>query len=77
MKYNYFEVPTQVKFWDYNGGHYIGGIAYRDEIICGCCGGIFEISEIYEFAPNELDNYPIVVYNGWVGLSSAICGDDN
>lgn len=47
MKYNYFEVPTQVKFWD---GRYIGGIAYRDEIICGCCGGIFRISDIYEVA---------------------------
>ena len=29
MKYTYFEVPTQVKFWDHNDGHYIGGIAYR------------------------------------------------
>lgn len=34
-KYDYFEVPTQVKFWNYEGGYYLGGIAYRDEIICG------------------------------------------
>ena len=54
MKYNYFEVPTQVKFWDVDGDHYIGGIAYRDKIICGCCGGIFDISEIYESAPVTL-----------------------
>ena len=74
MKYDYFEVPTQVKFWD---GRYIGGIAYRDEIICGCCGGIFRISDIYEVAPDTLDNDPIVVYKGWRGLSSEICGDDN
>lgn len=74
MKYNYFEAPTQVKFWD---GCYIGGIAYRDEIICGCCGGIFKISDVYEVAPDTLDNDPIVVYKGWVGLSSEICGDDN
>lgn len=74
MKYNYFETPTQVKFWD---GCYIGGIAYRDEIICGCCGGIFKISDVYEVAPDTLDNDPIVVYKGWVGLSSEICGDDN
>lgn len=74
MKYNYFEIPTQVKFWD---GRYIGGIGYRDEIICGCCGGIFRISDIYEVAPDTLDNDPIVVYKGWVGLSSEICGDDN
>lgn len=74
MKYDYFEAPTQVKFWD---GCYIGGIAYRDEIICGCCGGIFKISDVYEVAPDTLDNDPIVVYKGWVGLSSEICGDDN
>ena len=73
-KYDYFEAPTQVKFWD---GCYIGGIAYRDEIICGCCGGIFKISDVYEVAPDTLDNDPIVVYKGWVGLSSEICGDDN
>lgn len=73
-KYNYFEAPTQVKFWD---EHYIGGIAYRDEIICGCCGGIFRISDVYEVAPDTLDNDPIIVYNGWVGLSSEICRDDN
>lgn len=35
-KYDYFEVPTQVQFWDYKNGYYNGGIAYRDEIICGC-----------------------------------------
>lgn len=73
-KYNYFEAPTQVKFWD---ECYIGGIAYRDEIICGCCGGIFKISDVYEVAPDTLDNDPIVVYKDWVGLSSEICGDDN
>ena len=78
MKYNYFAVPTQVKFWDVpSGGHYIGGIAYRDEIICGCCGSVFKISEIYKVALDTLDNDPIIVYNGWVGLSSEICGDDN
>lgn len=75
MKYNHFEVPTQVKFWDVDGGHYYGGIAYRDEIICGCCGGIFDISEIYEVAPNTLED-PIVVYD-WVDISSKILvGDD-
>lgn len=73
-KYNYFEAPTQVKFWD---GRYIGGIAYRDEIICGCCGGIFKIGDVYEVAPDTLEEDPIVVYNSWVDLSSEICGDDN
>lgn len=77
MKYNYFGIPTQVKFWDYEGGHYLGGIAYRDEIICGCCGGIFDINEIYQFAPITLEEDPIVVYDNWVDINYDICGDDN
>ena len=75
MKYNYFEVPTQVKFLDVDGDHYIVGIAYRNEIICGCCGGIFNISEIYESAPNTLKEDPIVIPDRWVDISYDICGD--
>ena len=74
MKYNYFEVPTQVKFWDIDGDH--GGIAYQDKIICGCCGGIFDISEIYEFAPDTLEEDPIVIYDNWVDISNEICGEE-
>lgn len=79
MKYNYFEVPTQVKFWDVDvdGDHYTGGIAYRNEIICGCCGGIFDISEIYESAPDTLEEDLIVIPDRWVDISHEICGDDN
>lgn len=76
-KYDYFEAPTQVKFWGYGSKRYYGGIAYRNEIICGCCGGVVSISDIYESAPDTLEDDPIVVYNSWVGLSSEICGDDN
>ena len=77
MKYNYFEVPTLVKFWDVDGDHYVGGIAYRDEIICGCCGGVFDISEIYESAPDTLEEDPIVIPDRWVDFSHDICGADN
>lgn len=73
MKYDYFKVPTQVRFWD---GYYIDGIAYRDEIICGCCGGIFRISDIYETAPDTLDNDPIIVLNGWKFISYKFHGED-
>ena len=77
MKYNYFSVPTQVKFRDALIEDYIGGIAYRDEIICGCCGSVFKISEIYEVAPNGLDNDPIIVVHGWKGISDKICGESD
>lgn len=76
MKYDYFYIPTQVRFWDYKDGRYKGGIAYRDEIICGCCGGVFNISKIYKVAPDTLLENPIIVYDDWVGISSSICGDD-
>ena len=57
----YFEVPTQVAFWEDN--HYIGGVAYGDEIICVCCGGVVSIEEVYEFAPEGIE--PIVAYDIW------------
>ena len=68
-----FEIPAQVKFWDVDGGHYVGGIAYRDEVICGCCGGLYEISEIYEFAPEDVE--PIMVYDTWVDIQAEIIGE--
>ena len=76
MKYNYFEVPTQVKFWDIFSKGYVGGIAFRDKIICGCCGGVASISDVYMSAPDTLED-PIVVYDDWVDISHEIRGDNN
>lgn len=45
-RYDSFERPTQVAFWDMMQDRYLGGIAYDTEIICGCCGGIVEIVEV-------------------------------
>ena len=68
----YFKIPTQVFF--YETDKYIAGIAYHDEIICGCCGGIYSIEEIYEWADeNKLTN-PIVELS-WVNLCDEIQGD--
>lgn len=73
----FFEVPTQVMFWDVDGDYYVGGIAYHDEIICGCCGGIVSIEEVYEFAPTGVKE-PIYVFDKcWVDLSQEIMGDFN
>lgn len=68
----FFESPTQVKFWDADGGHYTAGIAYKDEIICG---GVFEIEEIIEDAKND-GVVSIIPYELWVDLVSEIAGDD-
>lgn len=71
----FFEVPTQVMFWDVDGNHYIGGIAYHDEIICGCCGGIVSIEEVYEFTPTEVKE-PVHVFDKyWVDISHEIIGN--
>ena len=65
----YFTSPTQVMFADPdNPGSYQLGIAYKDEIICGCCGGIFEIDEI---EPDKI--YP---YNSWEDICFAISGGE-
>lgn len=70
-----FKSPTQVKFWRADGDYYTAGIAYKNEIICGCCGGIFEIEEIIKDAKND-GVMPIIPYEFWVDLVSEITGDD-
>ena len=47
-----------------NGAEWFAGIAYHDEIICGCCGGIVEVSETEQIQPLP-----------WVNISEAIAGD--
>lgn len=73
MTYTHFDYPTQVKFQDVDGDHWIGGIGYGNVIICGCCGGKVEIKEIYEFAPREVVE-PIQVLP-WVDISNEIMED--
>lgn len=66
----YFETPTQVLFKQdketmrENGTEWFAGIAYHDEIICGCCGGIVETSETKLIQPLP-----------WVDITEAIAGD--
>ena len=69
----YFKNPTQVIWIDEEGSKQ-AGIAYRDEIICGCCGGSQEIAEIYAFAPEGVEN-PIVELKKWVNIREEIVGD--
>ena len=59
----FYDVPTQVCFYD-DENELKFGIAYHDEIICGCCGSIYEISEVRQVC--ELD---------WINISDAISGD--
>ena len=73
MRKSYFEVPTQVRYWD--DGSYCTGIAFGDVVICACCGGTTPLEQIYEFA-DEDGVQPIYEYNEWVDLIEAIGGGD-
>lgn len=45
----FYPLPVQVKFsFDIGDGEkeILYGIAYQDEVICACCGGVFEIEEV-------------------------------
>ena len=70
-RYERFDKPTQVQFCDAEGFKH-GGIAYGDEIICGCCGGIFTIEEVYEFALEFGIEEPIMPYHDWEPLERII-----
>ena len=68
----YFDVPTQVAWFEESG--YCAGIAYGDEIICACCGGVTEIDEVIELTP--IDITPVVPYEDWISFNKEIIGDD-
>ena len=66
----YYDVPTQIEFVDYENEEKLGGIAYHDIVICGCCGGVIPIEEMndgnygFEFQ-RELE---------WTNVSDEILG---
>lgn len=70
----YFEQPTQIKFYDENREAYIGGIAYKDEIICGCCGGVTKIDNFLDSFDVRLPIHPIVPMD-WINISYEIIGE--
>lgn len=63
-----FDEPTQVMFYD--GSEYHAGIAYHDEVICGCCGGTFEVADINEMALE--DKVVPIVALPWVDFSEDV-----
>lgn len=80
---HFYENPTQVLFWELEIEDYVGGIAYGDVIICGCCGGAIEIEDIYnnmDDAREEGENVPpeeeVIVPLSWVPINEEIRGDE-
>ena len=77
MEKTYFDRPTQVVFADPdNPGDWLNGIAYHDEIICGCCGGVFDIDDVVEMAQDIGRKCAIYEYFEWNDLSDEIVGGE-
>lgn len=60
----FYSIPVQVRFSFVNDDgeeEILYGIAYKDEVICACCGGVFEIEEV-----TILDDFP------WANFALAI-----
>ena len=77
MENRYFDRPKQVMFADLdNPGRWNVGIAYKDEIICACCGGIFDIDEVYELATEAGIKQAVYPYEDWCSISEEIYGGE-
>ena len=72
----YFEKPTQVMFHDIDEvGNWCVGIAYKKEIICACCGGVYDIDEVCELSEGYVEQ-AIYPYENWVALEAEIYGGE-
>lgn len=72
----FFNVPTQVKFYDSEDKSYVGGIAYKDEVFCGCCGSVFEISDIIADAEElGVGANEAIIALPWIDIQLEIIGE--
>jgi len=81
----HFEFPKQVKFLDLGDTQgrefWHGGIIIDDCIICGCCGIVLPLEEIFtdweEYGKKEYPNVetPIEIYESWIDIDEAIKGE--
>lgn len=78
----YYEIPTQVMFYEADPNVWSWGIAYRDDIICACCGAVLHITEIIDdFVDYAEENgvkvsKPIYEYDGWCDIVEEIYGGE-
>ena len=65
MKHISFDVPIQVRFRLKGEEVEMGGIAYQNYVICGCCGAV-----------NSFDEFDFIELLDWIDISNEIKGDD-
>ena len=75
---DFYYVPTQVIFYDGcdDSPIFCAGIAYKDEIICACCGGVMKISEVIADAKEDGIKTAIYDYVDWYDMREAIVGGE-
>lgn len=80
----FYDIPTQVMFVEPkyvkdgnedNGPAWYAGIAYRDEVICACCGGAFAIEDVIASAEEYGLAHGIYHYGEWMDLTNSIIVD--
>jgi hypothetical protein len=75
----YYGTPCQVRFVDCDGPDNINvcyGIAYKDEIICGCCGAVLSIDEIIKDAEKAGVHWDdAIIELEWIDISESIKGE--
>lgn len=82
---HYYEIPTQVKYRDpyyelmneenEEDRPWIVGIAYESYVICGCCGGIIELKDLFDVAEGDDENEPFDLQFEelpWIDIKDAI-----
>ena len=63
----------QVKFKEFGTDNWVGGIVIDDRyLICGCCGGVYDLSDTDDSADIE----EVVRFETWVDISYEIKGED-
>lgn len=86
---HYYEKPTQVKFRDPNyelmneeteeDRPWIAGIADGEYVICGCCGALIELADLFEVAEGDDDNEPFDLQFEelpWTDINEVIIGEN-
>ena len=71
-----YNTPTQVVFYDSDESQWCSGIAYGDEVICGCCGSVFALEEIHEGAEADGLKSGIYAYSNWIAINAEIMGGE-
>ena len=69
VQINYFEKPVQIQFYEVENDRWIGGIGYKDEIICCECGQVIKLADMYEDEIIAREVNPVRLLGEWADIS--------